>query len=299
MQLDLPTLERQSKSKKSNIVNVASVPQRSPFRYPGGKTWFVPCFRDWIKGLNKKPDVLIEPFAGGGIIGLTAAFENLTSKVVLAEIDENVSYVWEAIIYDDFEKLAKNILDFDLTPDNARKTLEVNARSTISKAFQTILRNRVSHGGIMAPGAGLIKNGESGKGISSRWYPSTLAKRIRAIGLIREKLEFIHGSAFDLIPKYSGKKGAAYFIDPPYTAGGKRAGRRLYSHHSLDHEKLFSELSKVSGSVLMTYDVSDEISILAKTHGFDTSFIPMKNTHHAKMYELIIGNHLASIGQND
>ncbi len=24
------------------IVNVASVPQRSPFRYPGGKTWLVP-----------------------------------------------------------------------------------------------------------------------------------------------------------------------------------------------------------------------------------------------------------------
>lgn len=24
------------------VVNVASVPQRSPFRYPGGKTWLVP-----------------------------------------------------------------------------------------------------------------------------------------------------------------------------------------------------------------------------------------------------------------
>jgi len=29
-------------------VNVASVPQRSPFRYPGGKTWFVPTFRRWM-----------------------------------------------------------------------------------------------------------------------------------------------------------------------------------------------------------------------------------------------------------
>jgi len=24
------------------IVNVAMVPQRSPFRYPGGKTWLIP-----------------------------------------------------------------------------------------------------------------------------------------------------------------------------------------------------------------------------------------------------------------
>src|SRR5260370_34987117 len=31
-----------------HIVNVASVPQRSPFRYPGGKTWLVPHVRRWL-----------------------------------------------------------------------------------------------------------------------------------------------------------------------------------------------------------------------------------------------------------
>ena len=49
-------------------VNVASVPQRSPFRYPGGKTWFVPTFRKWIRALDNKPELLVEPFTGGGII---------------------------------------------------------------------------------------------------------------------------------------------------------------------------------------------------------------------------------------
>ena len=29
-------------------VNVASVPQRSPFRYPGGKTWLIPHIRRWL-----------------------------------------------------------------------------------------------------------------------------------------------------------------------------------------------------------------------------------------------------------
>jgi len=27
----------------------SSVPQRSPFRYPGGKTWLVPYIRDWFR----------------------------------------------------------------------------------------------------------------------------------------------------------------------------------------------------------------------------------------------------------
>jgi len=39
----------------SQIVNVASVPQRSPFRYPGGKTWLVPLVRQWLIGLPKLP----------------------------------------------------------------------------------------------------------------------------------------------------------------------------------------------------------------------------------------------------
>lgn len=42
---------------KDKIVNVASVPFRSPFRYPGGKTWLVPqirhcldCAANWRAG---------------------------------------------------------------------------------------------------------------------------------------------------------------------------------------------------------------------------------------------------------
>src|SRR5687768_13627214 len=48
------------------ITNVASVPQRSPFRYPGGKTWLVPLVRHWLGTLDRKPSLLVEPFAGGG-----------------------------------------------------------------------------------------------------------------------------------------------------------------------------------------------------------------------------------------
>src|SRR5436309_7579954 len=64
-------------------VNVASVPQRSPFRYPGGKTWLVPYVRSWLTSRAAPVSLLIEPFAGGGIAGLTAGFERLASHVIL------------------------------------------------------------------------------------------------------------------------------------------------------------------------------------------------------------------------
>ena len=65
---------------KDKIVNVASIPQRSPFRYPGGKTWFVPRLRKWLNSQKKMPAVLVEPFAGGGIISLTAVCEGLAES---------------------------------------------------------------------------------------------------------------------------------------------------------------------------------------------------------------------------
>src|SRR5437016_12236728 len=105
-------------------VNIASIPQRSPFRYPGGKTWFVPTFRQWIDYLNPKPKLLIEPFAGGGIISLTAAFENLAPKVLMIELDDEVAAVWETVINGGCDWLANKILKFNLTEETVKKELK-------------------------------------------------------------------------------------------------------------------------------------------------------------------------------
>src|SRR5439155_466894 len=83
------------------IVNVAAVAHRSPFRYPGGKTWLVPRIRQWLRSLDPKPRELAEPFAGGGIVALSALFENLVQKIVLVEKDDDVAAVWNVIVYGD------------------------------------------------------------------------------------------------------------------------------------------------------------------------------------------------------
>ncbi len=80
------------------IVNVATVPMRSPFRYPGGKTWLVPYARQWLRSLAHRPSELIEPFAGGGIIALTAVFDGIVDRATLVELDEDVASVWETVL---------------------------------------------------------------------------------------------------------------------------------------------------------------------------------------------------------
>lgn len=278
---------------KPKPVNVASVPQRSPFRYPGGKTWFVPTFRNWIQYMHTKPCILVEPFAGGGIISLTALFENLVQKAVMLELDDDIAAVWETIVSGEAEWLANRILTFELTRENVIEEIKKAPHAPREKAFQTILKNRTFHGGILAEGSGLLKFGENGKGISSRWYPATLAKRFRHLSLIKEKLDFRCEDGINVMQEFATSSDTIYFIDPPYTAGGKKAGKRLYKHYDIDHERLFEVCKSLKGDFLITYDNADEVKVMARHHGFQMRLIPMSNTHHAIMEELVIGKDLS------
>lgn len=273
-------------------VNVASVPQRSPFRYPGGKTWFVPVFRDWVSNHFPRPTVLIEPFAGGGIISLTALFEKLVPKVVMVEIDNEISAVWKTIVNGDIDWLANRILSFDLTLETVKEELSQPAQNDRELAFKTILKNRTFHGGIITDGAGFLKKGENGKGISSRWYPTTLARRLNEMKPVVQGLTFRQENGLDVISEFASNPEAIFFIDPPYTAGGKNAGRRLYRHFAIDHEQLFSICKSIKGDFLMTYDDSEEVKAHARNHGFQMRLVPMKNTHNTTMKELVIGKNL-------
>ena len=221
-------------SPRQTPVNVASVPQRSVFRYPGGKTWFVPTFRRWVAKSDAKPKLLVEPFVGGGIISLTAVCEGLVDRAVMIELDEDVAAVWRVVVEGGAESLARRILNFQLSLESVQEELEKPLDTLVDRAFRTILKNRTFHGGILAPGSGLIKNGEAGKGIASRWYPETLARRLSTLHLVRHKLSVLTGDAIALSNEFLDDKNTWFFIDPPYTAGGKNAGKRLYTHYELE-----------------------------------------------------------------
>lgn len=271
--------------KQNNVVNVASVPQRSPFRYPGGKTWLIPTIRKWLKQ-ETKVSQLFEPFAGGGIVSLTAAFENLANQITMVELDEEVAAVWEIILDEKNELLVKKILNFELTHENIYNELFNPYKETLDMAFCTILKNRVFHGGIIAKGSGMLKHGENGKGISSRWYAKTLANRIRAIYFIKQKINFFRNDALNIIEANCYDKNAYFFIDPPYTI----AGKRLYTHFNIDHEKLFYLSSNIKGKLMLTYDDTDEIRALANKYKLQYRTITMKTTHHLEKNEIIISD---------
>ena len=270
------------------VVNVATVPQRSPLRYPGGKTWLVPHIRHWLE--TTQPEILIEPFAGGAIVSLTAVMEELATTAVMVEIDRDVAAFWRSAL-ESGDTLQKLITEFEPTIERLRKLEQNSPASVLEHGFRTLVLNRTRRNGILAPGASFCRSGEGGKGVLSRWYPDTLAARLAAIQDHSEKLIFLEGDAMKALPVLLHGWGdkAAVFLDPPYTAkGGKRAGSRLYDHSNIDHEALFSMLADYKVNFLMTYDPAPEIVGLIRKHDYHAVGLFMKNGHHNQMREVVI-----------
>lgn len=228
---------------------------------------------------------------------MTGLFEKLVDRAVMVELDEDIAAVWLTVVQGDAEWLAMRILEFKLTKESVIREFSKIDVDIKERAFPTILKNRTFHGGILAEGSSFLKHGENGKGISSRWYPATLARRFTDLNFIASRIDFRHEDGIGVIRQYSSQKDVVFFVDPPYTAGGKKAGKRLYRHYELDHEQLFAVCATIKGDFLMTYDNAEEVKSMARKHGFQMRLIPMNNTHHATMEELVIGKDLSWMDQ--
>lgn len=256
----------------------------SPFRYPGGKTWLRPIIRQW---LAQRVDYLIEPFGGSAVVSLTALNEGLAKEAIITERDPSVASVWRAMLNGESAWLRKKIQQFKPTLTNVRLELGRQVSSPRNIAWTTLLRNRVSHGGLLAPGAGLLKKGEAGNGVKSRWYPTTLSKRIERIHALKHQIRFLETDALTWLSRYGRRqrKGRiAYFIDPPY----RKAGKRLYAYGDIDPRRLFEIASRLPGRVLMTYDDRAEIRKLAREFRFKYRRVPMRSRHHISKNELLL-----------
>jgi DNA adenine methylase len=205
-------------------------------------------------------------------------------------MDDGVASVWRVVLNGRAEWLARKILDFEMTPESVAAVLRREATDLQEKAFQTILRNRVQRGGILAAGAGLVKTGENGRGLKSRWYPVTLARRIREINREKDHLTFVQGDGFALIEEHKADAEAAFYIDPPYTL----AARRLYTVWHINHGRLFAAMAECKGDFLMSYDNTAEIAQLARRHGFQSRAVGNPGTRTGRLDYSLVGRDLGA-----
>ena len=150
-------------------------------------------------------EILLVGRVGIGVAGGISGF-----FVVVIELDEDVAAVWKTILGEDNEWLAERIETFDVTEASVREVVASMPKTCRDRGFKTILKNRTFHGGILAAGSAPEKFGENGKGIKSRWYADTIARRIREIATVSKKIELICGDGIQVIREHSSQTRAAW-----------------------------------------------------------------------------------------
>ena len=260
----------------------------SPFRYPGGKTSLRPYVLDWLLTLPKPPEVFVEPFAGGASVGLAVADQNAAAKVILIEKDPEVAAFWRVAFSPSARKLAEQIMSFVPGRRTVKEILRRNDETDIEIAFRCLVRNRFQYGGVMAPGAGLLRDGEAEKGIHSRWYPKTLCERLAALRKLATRIQVIEADGLVCLRKHTSNPNAAMFIDPPYVVDGEGPGSRLYKFSDVEPADVFSALVGSRASWMITYHGHPKVSQLAKSVGFLVESVRMRTAHHASKEEWII-----------
>jgi DNA adenine methylase len=255
------------------------VPQYSPLKYPGGKCKHTPIARLWLQSLDA--DTLVEPFAGGAHVGITAGVEGWVDEVVLVELDADVVAVWETVLGGDAEWLADRFQQFEPTEESVRQLLERRGESQRVRALSTLVRSRVSFGGMIHDVGGSYK-----ADLTHKYCRGAVVERIRRLSCLQDCFEVVHDDGLDIMAGQAEQGDTAFFVDPPYP----QEGGNLYKHSDVEHERVFQLCSDASERSLLTYDTTDVVQNLADKYGLNRRRLANENGRRGDTGEFLISS---------
>lgn len=263
------------------FTTLASIEKLQVLRYPGAKRWLVRHVAQFV--LAKRPRLFVEPFCGSAVVGLSLLHADLIDELVLCELDRRVAAFWRRALED--PSFATQVRNFNCTRENVEKVI---ADPHHDLGMWTLVQNRCGYGGRL--GSGLLRHGDDGRGVASRWNGESLYAMLRQIRALSGRIHFVVGDGVRRgLQAYNDSENVG-FVDPPYSIGPDGPARQLYEHHQLDHAMLFAVLATWRGNWIATYPDTPEARALAKAHRLAYRRMPMRTTAHKTKIELILSN---------
>ncbi len=242
----------------------------SPLRYPGSKRKLFNYFERVLAHNNSSPQVLIEPFVGGGSVFINFLYRHKKSRAIIADKDELVYSFWKVLFTEpsyltNFVKKVKvNLETFDKYRYISSHPSEFN-RKKLAEAC--LFLNRTSFSGILNNSAGPIGGREQKSiyKIDCRFGQENLIKKIESISSLKKRVVVLPYNWEETL-KYVAEKdkyknaSLLYYLDPPFY---KKADQ-LYRHHfdSESHKNLRDGLMKLKQPWILSYDRAKEIQNL-------------------------------------
>lgn len=231
----------------------------SPLRYPGGKRRLAPFIAAVLQENGRRPDLTVEPFAGGASVSLYLLQHDLTDSIGLADTDPLVAAFWETVFFDT-EWLINEIANVPVTLQQWTKFKSEPLKDRRSRAVACLFLNRTSFSGILAPSAGPLggRAQTSKYKIGCRFSRKTLERRIRLIGQYRDRVAFVHEASWeDTLAAVRGIHeidgwDVFTYLDPPFFHKADRLYR--YFFEAQEHVTLRDEVVTLPGDWLISYD---------------------------------------------
>lgn len=235
---------------------------KSPLRYPGGKTRACKILDEIIQSHFDiaSYDTMASPFFGGG--SFEFYFQNKYNKQLIVNDKFTPLYNFWLQVKTDKVALCTELRKISRVSKedfaNYRATiLELND-NVLQQAIRYFIINRCSFSGATLSG------GFSAEASGKRYTPSSI-DRISALNLQKVELYNLDFQLF--INKRINKENTLLFLDPPYYLKKKSTlyGHNGDLHEGFDHQQLFDTIKEKKNWIL-TYNNCDYIKELYKAY---------------------------------
>ena len=250
-------MQSKSKTKSSAIQRYPT-----PLRYPGGKQRLAKDFKRLIALNDLEGCHYVEPFAGGGGLGLSLLISGHVSSVHLNDLDRSIYAFWHSLKYKQNElcDLVRSTR-ISMSEWDRQKAVQQRKHRTrlLDLGFSTLYLNRTNRSGIIRGGMIGGRDQDGQWSIKSRFDKNRIIDRIKALGQYVQDISISNKNALDSRSLNFGSSGPCLiYVDPPYF----EKSSRLYMNNLglRDHSKLAKKINgNQKDKIVVTYDTASEI----------------------------------------
>lgn len=246
----------------------------SPLRYPGGKRKLAPFMADLFQRTGLRPELFVEPFAGGAAVSISLLEAGVVSSIALADADPLVAAFWSVVFSPEAHALADLIYDCEVSVDHWKRQRALDFVQGLDAAFKCLFLNRTSFSGSLHPKAGPIGgfSQTSRYPIDCRFNRTRLAERIIELSGLRSRVRFVRNQGYlktiaDVRRTRLNRDNPSsifWYLDPPFFAKAEKL--YAYSFRSEDHVRLATATGHMPGRWLLSYDDHPDVRKLYGTH---------------------------------
>lgn len=245
----------------------------SPLRYPGSKRRLVGYLQRALELSGLRPELLVEPFAGGASVSLQLLASDSVDRAVLGEKDVLVADFWRTVFAEP-EWLCREVTRWDPSVDEWKKLRALAPRTTRRRARKCLFLNRTSFSGVLADTAGPIggKAQRSAYDIGCRFPKERLVRRITQAAAFAPRIPLVHhgdwAATLDEARELARPDQTFVYLDPPFY----HKANRLYRHYfdDAEHARLADGVQRLAEQrvpFVLSYDPADEIAELYEQRG--------------------------------